>query len=153
MLAVRGTLHLHVHGVLHGQPQDADRLVTATASDDEGNPATAQRRRLHPITNVQPTIDVTKTPNPTSLPEPGGPVAFTFTVTNRSTLDPLTVTPLTDYGLRDPGRGRRLPGRDRPAHRCAAATFTQTFTVTGSAATGPHRDTFTAPGETTRTVP
>ncbi len=47
------------------------------------------------IENVQPAISVTKTADPTSLPEPGGDVTFTFTVTNTGPED-VTLTSLVD---------------------------------------------------------
>ncbi len=46
-------------------------------------------------TNLAPTIVVTKTAIPTSVPEPGGNVTFTFTVQNTSSEEPVTITVLT----------------------------------------------------------
>ena len=52
------------------------------------------------LTAVLPSISVTKVANPLSLPEPGGIFTFTVQVTNPNTIDPITITSLTDniYG-------------------------------------------------------
>jgi len=49
---------------------------------------------------VPPALSVIKTANPTSLPEPGGPVTFTVAVTNASPSGDITLTALQDnpYG-------------------------------------------------------
>ncbi len=122
--------------------------VTATARDDEGNPATASDDAVVRLTDVLPTMSVTKTPVPTSLPEPGGPVAFTFTVTNGSVVDPLTITSLSDTDFTLLGDADCQVGTVLPPGPGAAATcsFTQTYPLSGSTATGPHEDTFTATG-------
>ncbi len=51
-------------------------------------------------TKIVPTIEVTKTANPTSVPETGANVTFTFTVENTSSEEPVTITSLGDsvYG-------------------------------------------------------
>ena len=46
--------------------------------------------------NVVPTITVTKTPSPTSVPESGAPVTFSVSVTNNSTVEQVTLTGLND---------------------------------------------------------
>ena len=56
--------------------------VTATASDNEGNEITASDGATFTITDLLPSIDVTKTADPSSLPEPGGDVTFTVRVDN-----------------------------------------------------------------------
>jgi hypothetical protein len=47
------------------------------------------------ITDLPPTINVTKTVTPTSLPAPGGAVTFSVTVQNTSA-EPVTITALND---------------------------------------------------------
>jgi len=49
---------------------------------------------------VQPSVSVTKTADPASLPEPGGPVTFTISITNTSADGALTLQSLADsvYG-------------------------------------------------------
>src|SRR4029078_1357178 len=50
------------------------------------------------VTACPSTIDVTKTPSPTSVPEPGAPVMFSVHVTNTSAVDAVTLdaTSFTD---------------------------------------------------------
>ena len=71
-------------------------IVSAVASDDEGNAATASDDATVSLTNVLSSLSVTKTPDPASLPEPGGDVDFTYTVTNDSSVDDVTITILFD---------------------------------------------------------
>ena len=70
------------------------RSTTTTPTPRDNDDATVD------FTNVAPTIDVTKTANPTAVPETGGNVTFTFTVKNTSTEEPVTITSLNDsvYG-------------------------------------------------------
>ncbi|MCA1693126.1 MAG: Ig-like domain repeat protein, partial [Actinobacteria bacterium] len=51
------------------------------------------------VVTVQPTVNITKTPDPNSRPEPGGDFTYTVVVTNTST-EVLTIQTLTDsvYG-------------------------------------------------------
>ena len=51
-----------------------------------------------------PTIEVTKTADPTAVPETGGDVTFTFVVKNTSTEEPVTITSLDDTCLWHAGR-------------------------------------------------
>ncbi|MEW6153393.1 MAG: hypothetical protein AB1673_05295 [Actinomycetota bacterium] len=53
-------------------------VVTVVVTDDDGSTATASDTATVTITDVLPTVSVTKTADPTSRPAPGGP--FTFTV-------------------------------------------------------------------------
>ena len=71
-------------------------VVTATAVDDEGNSDSDDDDAGVDFTNVDPTITVDKTANPTYLLEPGGDVEFTVVVTNTSPDEPVTITALTD---------------------------------------------------------
>jgi hypothetical protein len=47
------------------------------------------------FTDVLPTITVDKAADPTSLPEPGGPVEFTVVVTNNSSESVTLTSPST----------------------------------------------------------
>ena len=69
--------------------------VTVTAHDDEDNTATGHATATVSVTDVDPTITVTKAAVPTNVPEPGGPVAYTVTVTNASP-ESVTLTDLSD---------------------------------------------------------
>ena len=69
--------------------------VTAIAVDDEGTTDDDSDDETVTFSDSPPVIDVTKTADPTSVPETGGPVTFTFRVTNTGVED-VTVTSLTD---------------------------------------------------------
>jgi hypothetical protein len=69
--------------------------VTARAADDEGNEVTSSDSATVSITDASPTIGVTKTVDPGSLPEPGGWFQFTVRVTNHSVED-VALTSLVD---------------------------------------------------------
>ncbi len=70
-------------------------VVTAVGTDDDGTSATATDDATVTFDDVAPSILVTKTADPTSLPETGGDVTFTFVVTNDGVED-VTLTSLTD---------------------------------------------------------
>ncbi|MCB0192181.1 MAG: hypothetical protein KDJ65_09590 [Anaerolineae bacterium] len=70
--------------------------VTAAGTDDDDEPISDSDFATITITNVPSSISVTKTANPTSLPEPGGAVNFTVKVKNTSAVDTVTLNSLTD---------------------------------------------------------
>ena len=72
--------------------------VTATGKDDEGHEVSDTDTAHISLTDLPSTIDVTKTPSPTSVPEPGAPVTFSVHVTNTSAVDAVTLdaTSFTD---------------------------------------------------------
>ena len=74
---------------------------TAVAEDDDGTDATDDDDETVYLTDVWPTIEVTKTPNPTTVPETGANVTFTFTVKNTSSEEQVDITYLndSDYGI------------------------------------------------------
>ncbi len=61
---------------------DHYNVVTAEAVDDEGTKARATDDETVTFEDTPPEISVTKTASPTSVPETGGWVTFTITVTN-----------------------------------------------------------------------
>jgi hypothetical protein len=65
--------------------------VTATGTDDEGNPVSASDSAVVTVLDVASSITMLKTANPTSLIEPGGDVTYTYLVTNTSTVDTVTI--------------------------------------------------------------
>src|SRR5215204_5117417 len=72
-------------------------VATVTGHDEDQRPVTDNDGADVDITDVAPSIDVTKTADPTSVPEPGGPVQFTVQVANTSlSTDPVTITSLVD---------------------------------------------------------
>ena len=72
-------------------------VATVTGHDEDERPVTDNDGADVDITDVAPSIDVTKTADPTSVPEPGGPVQFTVQVANTSvSTDAVTITSLAD---------------------------------------------------------
>jgi hypothetical protein len=80
--------------------------VTVVGKDDEENTASAQNSATVDVKDVKSSIELIKTANLTSIDEPGANVLFTFTVTNTSLADAVTITSLIDniYGDLD-GQG------------------------------------------------
>ena len=70
--------------------------VTASGIDDDGDPVSDDDPEDVTITDVPSSITVDKSADPTSVPEPGGDVTFTVTVTNTSAVDTVTIDTLTD---------------------------------------------------------
>ncbi|MEM9597822.1 MAG: GEVED domain-containing protein [Acidobacteriota bacterium] len=85
-------------GNVNGNAGDVvTNTVTASSTDDEGEPATGSGAAAVTLTGVDPSVNVVKTADPTSVEEPGGSVTFTVTVTNTSvTSDPVTLESLSD---------------------------------------------------------
>ncbi|WP_437745265.1 hypothetical protein WMF39_09755 [Sorangium sp. So ce1504] len=88
--------------VVSGSPGTSEtNTVTATGSDDEGNSVSDSDSATVDINNVPSMITLTKTADPTSVPEGvDGIVVYTYTITNTSAADTVTINTLTDnvYG-------------------------------------------------------
>jgi cysteine-rich repeat protein len=121
-------------------------VVTATGIDDDNQAVSASDDATVLLLDVPSVIEVTKTANPDAMKPPGGPVTFTVVVENKSTVDTVTITALTDsvHG--------NLIGK--PGSTCAApqvlapgASYTCAFTATVSGADGyTETDSVTASG-------
>ncbi|MCB1040659.1 MAG: DUF11 domain-containing protein, partial [Acidimicrobiales bacterium] len=70
--------------------------VTVTGTDDDQGPVTGSDGAVVDITDVVPTGTVTKEAQTPTVPEPGGGVTFTASVTNTSTVESATVTAIAD---------------------------------------------------------
>jgi len=108
-------------------------IVTATASDGEGNNPSASDDATVTVTDVAPSITVVKEASPTSVSEPGGSVTFSVQVTNNSvSSDPVTITSLSDsvHGNLD-GQGTCAVPQTIPAGNSYSCSFTAT--VSGDA--------------------
>jgi hypothetical protein len=70
-------------------------VVTASASDNDGNSATGNDDATVTITDVPTLIEVIKTASPTAVLEPSGDVTFSITV-NNLTGENITLTSLVD---------------------------------------------------------
>jgi len=76
-------------------------MATASGVDDDGNTLTAAGSAVVSLVDVPSNITVTKTPDPTSLSEPGGDVEYTVVVTNVSTVDTVTINTVSDVPFGD----------------------------------------------------
>lgn len=121
-------------------PGNHSNVFTAEAKDDEDNSATDNDDAIVDYTDVLPDITVTKDANPTEVPETGGDVKFTYTVTNNST-EAGTITGLADdkfgplTGDDDCKVGTVLASK-------ASCSFEATFNVPAGNAAGTHVDVF-----------
>lgn len=75
-------------------------VATASGVDPEGHPATASDDATVTFIDVKPTMSVTKTANPTLIPESGGNVTYTIVVSNTGP-ETLFMTSLIDDKLGD----------------------------------------------------
>ena len=141
--------------------------VTVTGVDSHGVMVSATAHATVTLTTVLPSISVTKVATPLTLPEPGGNFTFTVQVTNNNTIDPITITALTDniYGNLATRAGSTCgsligttlaPGAMSPPcsftgpfNGTAPASQTDTVTVTGMDANG---NTATATAHATVTL-
>lgn len=79
-------------------------IVTASGKDSDNQSVNDTEVVYVSVIDVDSSIEVTTTANPTSLPEPGGMVAFTVKVKNTSLADSVTINSLIDsvYGSLNP---------------------------------------------------
>jgi len=70
--------------------------VTASGVDDDGAVVTGSASATVNVLNAPSSITVTKTPSPTSLPEPGGTASYAVVIKNNSTVDTVTISSLVD---------------------------------------------------------
>jgi uncharacterized repeat protein (TIGR01451 family) len=137
-----------------GNAGDSHRNVaTVNGHDEDNRPVTDDDSADVEITDVLPSINVIKTADPVTLPEPGGPVEFTVEVKNTSvSSDPVTITSLVD----DPdGQGPAQPidldGKgscDVPQTIQPGGTYSCKFTRTVSGNAGEAKtDVVTASGQ------
>ena len=102
-------------------------VVTALASDDDGNPLSEDDDAIVTVTDLPSSIEVTKTATPTEVNEPGGLVQFSVRVDNTSTADSVTLESLTDtiYGDLD-GQGSCAVPQTIPAGGYYQCSFSAT---------------------------
>ena len=116
-------------------------VFTATVSDDDGNSASDDDDATVDFTDVKPAVTVTKTANPTSVPESGANVTYTFVVTNNST-EAAKITELGDdkFGTLTGDADCKL---DTVLAAGASCEFTLTKFISGDYP-GSHVNVFTA---------
>jgi uncharacterized repeat protein (TIGR01451 family) len=96
VIAIGGTLVCTFSAPVAGDAgQTVNDIVTAKTADAYGHTPSGTATAAVGITDVAPTITATKTPDVTTIAEPGGPVTFTVAVTNSSN-EAVTLTSLTD---------------------------------------------------------
>ncbi len=119
--------------------------VTASGSDDEGTPVSDSDDAVVTITDVAPEISVLKTANPTSVPETGGSVDFTFTVTNEGD-EKVSITELSDsdFGVLDGDIDCAVGTELNPGQSCE---FSISRNISGDFGGPDHVNTFTATAE------
>ena len=115
----------------------------------DGNSGSALGSTTVTVSDVIPTITVTKTPGTTSLPEPGGPVSFTVTVKNNDTAESIDLDSLMDsvYGDLLDGSNPAVSSNTCASASptiAAGATLTCSFTGAVSGQPGDYFDTVTA---------
>ena len=143
-IEVGGTYTCSFTGLFEGNGGDTQTdVVTGTARDDEGNPASASDNAVVELLPVPPVISATKTPNKTEVTAPSEDATFTITITNESPFEPVTIDGLDDsvYGDLN-GQGTCLA--DGSVTLQPGQTYTCRFTaaVTGSGG-DTHRNTIT----------
>ena len=125
-------------------PASQSDIVTASGTDDDGNPVSDSAGATVRITGVPSSITVTKTPSVGSVQAPGGDVTFTVVVKNTSTTDTVTISSLSDsvYGDLDEQGTCSIPQQLAPgqSYQCQF-----TGSVTGAGGTQ-HQNTVTAGG-------
>ncbi len=143
VLAIGGSCSFQFTRTVSGDfPGSHTNVVTVTGTGQFGDPVSDTDDAVVTFTDVLPDITVTKTANPTSVPETGGNVTFTYVVTNNS-LEAATLTVLSDdkfgtlAGDADCQVGTVLPGG-------ASCTFSATFAVPAGDYPGSHVNVFTA---------
>ena len=143
-IAANGTFSCSITETISGDfgGPDHSNTVTAVASDNDGGSDTETATATVTFSDVLPDITVTKTANPTAVPETGGSVTFTVSVKNNST-EAATLDSLTDSDFGDlDGEGTCVTG----GSIAAGATYTCSFTrtVSGDFSGPDHSNTVTA---------
>ena len=96
-IAVGGFYECSFTASVTGNAGDSETdTVTASGTDDDGDPVSGQDSATVTVIDVAPTATVTKTALPTSVDEPGGNVTFSVTVANTGTAESLELTALVD---------------------------------------------------------
>lgn len=115
---------------------------TATVIDDEGTPVSDSDDEIVTFTDVLPSITVNKVASTNEIPETGGDVTYTFTVTN-NTVEAVVINSLSDdvlgkhIGDSDCYEGMTLAGNN-------SCTFDKVYTIPAGVAPATHTNIFTA---------
>jgi hypothetical protein len=130
-LAAGATYSCSITAPVSGAPGAQTDVVTATGTDENGDPVSDDASEEVIITDVPPVLAVVKEVSPETVWEPGGPVTYTVSVTNNSgPSDPVTLTGLVDdvYGdLTDPANPKISNSTCTLATIAPGATYSCTF--------------------------
>ena len=85
----------------HTEAGEYVNTAEATAIDNEENPASDDDDATALVGDMVPVVEIDKTVDVSSLPEPGGDFTFTLTISNAG-VEPFTITSLTDTNLTEP---------------------------------------------------
>ena len=85
----------------HAEAGQYVNTAEATVVDNEENPASDDDDATALVGDMVPVVEIDKTVDVSSLPEPGGEFTFTLTITNAG-IEPFTITSLTDTNLTEP---------------------------------------------------
>ena len=114
----------------HTDPGTYPNTAVVTVQDNEGNTASDTDSESVSVTDVLPTVTLSKTVLPAALPEPGGVFNYTLTITNTS-VEPVTITDLTDDNALS-AECLALVGTSLAAGASTNCTYTVTHTEAGS---------------------
>ncbi len=126
-------------GPFTGKAGDAQTDTVTVTGTNNGTTVTATAQAKVTLTPAGPQIALKKVASPTSLPAPGGNFTFTATVSNPSTLEPVTITKLVDNVYGDlatrPGStcGTLIGVTLAPGATSAPCTFTGPFSGSSGA--------------------
>ena len=116
--------------VTHTEAGVYPNTANVTVQDNEGNSASDEATASVGVTDILPVVDLTKTADPLTLPEPGGAFNFTLSIKNTS-VEAVTITALTDTNaLSDACKA--LVGTSIPAGGTVSCTYTVSHTEAGS---------------------
>lgn len=118
---------------LSGSPSTAHHnTFTAAVTDADGNPANANDDVTVTFNDVLPSISVNKVADPTHLPESGGSVTYTYTISNNGPVA-VTLTSLSDDKFSISGDADCKVGTSLNAGSSCSFTYTTTLSgATGS---------------------
>jgi len=130
LLALGSSYTCSFQAAVTGEPGTYTDIVTATLTTADGTTSQIQAGAAVELTDLPPTISVSKSVIPDNLPAPGGTVIFSVTVQNTS-VEPVTITALNDSN----------PGVQVQQSTCGVGTvlpvngtcsYTTSVTITGN---------------------
>ncbi|MBI5951934.1 MAG: VWA domain-containing protein [Chloroflexi bacterium] len=127
-LAVGGKVSC-TYTLTYVEPGVFSNKAIVTVKDNENNEASDEAEATATVTDVKPVVDLTKTIDPLSLPEPGGLFTYTLTIENKS-VEKVTITALTDTNTLS-AECTALIGTELAVGGKVSCTYTLTYTVAG----------------------